>query len=297
MRGCNTLRAATSGLVVLLTLSPMLTSAASAQTALPGKEEFGLNEKELVQAVEKVEAQIAKCMREQGFEYVAADYRTVRKGMSAIMTLPGVDEEEFIEKHGYGIATLYTGAPPQSADGYSPAKVGLGQRNVEIYQNLSVADRAAYNRALFGENTDASFAVALDIENFSRCGGCTQKAIEAVFKPDQVKATYVNPKDALIRRDPRMKAAIAKYAAAMRKEGFEYNDPEEVENDLRQRLYAITGGGIVPVASLSTEQKAALARLQELERKVAVINLELEEDVIEPVEEKIEKEIFARQDN
>ncbi len=267
---------------------------ASAQTAAPGTEEFGLTERELVQAVEEVEASIAQCMREQGFEYVAADYGTVRSGMAAIMSLPGLGEKEFIDRHGFGISTLYTGQAPQLAKGYSPANVGLGERNVQIYNNLSPADQVAYNRALLGENTDATFAVALDIEDFSRCGGCTRKAIERVFKSEQLKATYYNPKDTLIKNDPRMRAVLRDYADRMREAGFDYTDPEEVEADIRDRLYAITGGGTVPVEQLSPEQLAALKKLQEDERRVAVINYDLEEELVEPLEEKIEEELFAR---
>lgn len=266
----------------------------SAQTAAPGTEEFGLTERELVQAVEEVEASIAQCMREQGFEYVAADYGTVRSGMAAIMSLPGLGEKEFIDRHGFGISTLYTGQAPQLAKGYSPANVGLGERNVQIYNNLSPADQIAYNRALLGENTDATFAVALDIEDFSRCGGCTRKAIERVFKPEHLKATYYNPKDTLIKNDPRMRAVLRDYADRMREAGFDYTDPEEVEADIRDRLYAITGGGTVPVEQLSPEQLAALKKLQEDERRVAVINYDLEEELVEPLEEKIEEELFAR---
>ena len=153
---------------------------------------------------------IAQCMREHGFEYVAADYATVRKGMTADKSLPGMKEEEFIENYGLGISTFYSGKPPQLAEGYSPARVGLGDRNVEIFKKLSPADQAAYNRALLGENTDATFAVGLETENFSRCGGCTLKAIKKVFKPEQIKETYYNPKDALINKDPRMKAALTR---------------------------------------------------------------------------------------
>ena len=86
--------------------------------------------------------------------------------------------------------------------------MGLGDRNVQIFKNLSPADQVAYNRALLGENTDATFAVGLELENFSRCGGCTVKAIEQVFTPEQLKSTYYNPLDALINNDPRMKAAL-----------------------------------------------------------------------------------------
>jgi hypothetical protein len=267
----------------------------NAQSPQFGTEEFGLSMKELVQAIEKVEASIAQCMREQGFEYVAADYRTVRRGMNADKSLPGMSEEEFIEKNGYGVSTLYTGAAPQLNQGYSPGRVGLGDRNVEIFKNLSPADQVAYNRALLGENTDATFAVALEIENFSRCGGCTLKAIEQVFKPEQLKSTYYNPKDAIINRDPRMRAALRTYSEAMRKAGFDYNHPDEVETDIRERLYAITGGATVPLAQLSPEQQEALKILQEYERRVAVIDFELMEEVFDPVEEKIEKEMFARE--
>jgi hypothetical protein len=273
----------------------VLTGRANAQTALPGTREFGLSDREFVQAVEKVEALIAQCMREYGFIYFPADYKTVSRGMGAMMSLPGLSEEEFIAKYGFGISTLYTGTPPQLTEGYSPARVGLGERNVQIYKNLSPADQVAYNRALLGENTDATFAVALDIENFSRCGGCTLKAIEQVFKPEQLRKTYYNPRDALIKNDPRMKTAIRKYADEMHKAGYEYSHPDEVETDIRERLYAITGGGTIPVEKLSPEQSAALRKLQALERKVAAINLRLQEKIFDPVEKRIEKELFARE--
>jgi hypothetical protein len=260
----------------------------------PGAREFGLDEKELVQAVEKVEAAIVPCMREQGFEYVAVDYKTIRKGMAAIMSLPGVSEEEFIEQYGYGISTLYTGQAPQKADGYSPAKVGLGDKNVSVYRNLSPADQVSYNRALLGENTDATFAIGLDTEDFSRTGGCTRKAIEQVFKPEQLREAYNNPLDVLIKNDPRMRTAYQKYAEGMRAAGFDYADPEEVEADIRSRLDTITGGSTIPTEQMSPEQLSALKKLQEHERRVAVLNFELEEELIEPIEEKIEGELFAR---
>lgn len=286
----NMIQAVVTVVVVLL-----FGGSASAQ-APPGMgtEEFGLTPAQLVQAIEKVEALISKCMREQGFEYVAADYNTVRKGMAADKNLPGLSEEEFIAKYGFGVSTLYTGQPPQLAKGYSPAKVGLGERNVQIYKNLSPADQVAYNRALFGENIGETFAVGLEKENFSRTGGCTSKAIEQVFEPEQLKATYYNPKDALVNKDPRMKAALRYYAREMRKAGFEYNHPDEVEPDIRGRLAAITNGGTIPVEKMSPEQRAALKKLQDYERRIAAKNFELQKEVLEPVEEKILEELFAR---
>ncbi|MCI0335868.1 MAG: hypothetical protein L0228_21890 [Planctomycetes bacterium] len=288
---------------LVVTVAAMLVFAGSAgaqtaapeKAALPGTEEFGLSRKQLVQAVEKVEALIAKCMREQGFEYVAADYATVRRGMNADKSLPGMDEEEFILNYGFGISTLYTGQAPQLAEGYSPARVGLGDRNVQIFKNLSPADQVAYNRALFGENTDASLAIGLETENFSRCGGCTLKAIEQVFNPEQLKENYYNPKDALINKHPRMRAALRKYADEMREAGFDYNHPDEVEADITQRFYAIIGGAPVPLEQLSTEQRLALKQLQSHERRAAIISFRLAEEIFDPVEEQIEKEMYAQE--
>src|SRR5438105_7251622 len=121
-----------------------------------GAEEFGFTQKQLVQAIEQVESLISKCMLEQGFQYIAADYETVRAGMKADKKMPGLNEEEFHSKYGFGVATMYTGEPPQLATGYSPAKLGLGERNVAHFKSLSPAAQVAYNRALFGENPSRS---------------------------------------------------------------------------------------------------------------------------------------------
>jgi hypothetical protein len=225
---------------------------------------------------------------------IITNFNAEAEGMTADKSMPGMNEEEFIGKYGFGVSTLYTGQPPQLASGYNPGKEGLGERNVQIYKNLSPADQVAYNRALFGENTDATFAVGLETENFSRCSGCTRQAIEQVFEPEKLKASYYNPKDALINKDPRMKAALRQYAAEIRGDGFDYNHPDEVEPDIRERLAALTSGGTILVEQMSPEQRAALEKLQDYERWVAAKNLKLQEELFDPVEEKIEKEMFAR---
>jgi hypothetical protein len=285
----NAIRAGATVVVVLL-----LAGGAGAADQGVGTEEFGLSPKQLVESVEKVEALISRCMREQGFTYVAVDYDTVRKGMTADKSLPGVSEQEFISKYGFGVSTMYTGKPPQLATGYSPGKVGLGERNVEVFRKLPPADQVAYNRALLGKNSGAVFAVGLETENFAMTGGCTRSAIEQVFPPDRVKSTYYNPKDALVNKDSRMKSALGFYAREMNKAGFKYNHPDEVEPDIRQRLDALTNGGTILVEQMTAEQGAALKGLQDYERRVAKKTFELQREVIEPVEEKILEEMFAR---
>jgi hypothetical protein len=268
----------------------------SPDPAKPGTEEFGLSPRQLVMAIEQAESSIAACMREQGFEYVAVDYRTIRRGMNADKRLPGLTESEFIHKYGYGLSTLYTGAPPQDTNGYSPAKMGLGRKNIEIYRGLSPADRVAYNRALLGEAISQTLSVGLESENFNRTGGCTRQAVEQVFSPEQLKATYVNPKDVIIYRDPRMKAAVREYAKRMRDAGFEYGHPDDVEADILQRLDALTDGRSIRVEALPPDRAAALEKLKDFERRVAVASLALELEFFEPIEERVFTEMFGRKD-
>jgi len=269
-----------------------VTAPEEADAALPGTEEFGLTREELVTHIESVERLIAECMSEAGFEYIAADYDTVREGMLAEKSLPGLSEEEFIDQYGFGISTLYTGLGPQAADATNPATIGLGEQNVRIFNGLSAADQIAYNRALFGEYIDATFAVTLEAEDFSRTGGCTRAAVEQVFSADQLTLAYNNPLDDIVARDPRMITALEAFANCIRESGFDYNNPDDVENDIRTRLDAITGGQ--PPEALSSESQAALAELQGLERAVGAVTFDCEEEIIIPVEEQILQELYAR---
>jgi hypothetical protein len=91
-----------------------------------------------------------------------------------------------------------------------------------------------------------------------------------------------------------MRAALRQYAAKMREAGFDSDDPNTVEEEIRQRLDAITDGGSLLLDELSPEQQAALEELQNYERRLAVKSFELEVQLVEPVELRIEKELFAR---
>ncbi len=259
------------------------------QNVALGTEEFGLSKEELVQKIEAVEPLIAKCMSDAGFEYIAVDYDTVRRGMTADKTLPGVSNEQFLSQYGYGISTLYSGLAPQTDSTITPGKVGLGEQNVQIFNKLSPADQVAYSRTLFGQNTEATFAISLELEDFTRTGGCTRSAIEQVFTGDQLKATYTNPLDARIDQDPRMIAALEEFATCMRDAGFNYNHPDAIENDIKNRLDIIVAG--VPLDALAPDAKAALTELQGEERAVAAKSTECAETLVEPVKVKIEQEL------
>jgi len=218
----------------------------------------------------------------------------VRAGMVADKTLPGMGETAFFKNHGFGISTLYSGLPPQLGENTTPAKIGLGKQNVQIFSNLSPADQIAYNHTLFGDKQDATFAVAIETEDFSRTGGCTRAAIEQVFTTEQLNISYRNPKDALIEADPRMVEAIAKFGECMHEAGFDYNHEYEIEPDLRSRLYEITEGA--PLQALSADAQTALAALQAEEMAIAAATINCESKYLDPVEDQVERELFASRD-
>jgi hypothetical protein len=75
---------------------------------------------------------------------------------------------------------------------------------------------------------------------------------------------------------------------------FKYGHPDEIEPDLRNRLNALTEGGKLLVDKMSADQKTALRKLQDFERSVAAKAFKMSEEVLKPVEERIQEEMFSR---
>lgn len=261
------------------------------QKKIPGKDEFGMTSEELYASIENVESEISKCMNDAGFEYIAVDFNTVRRGMTSDKSLAGMSERQFIDQYGFGISTLYSGLAPQLSELPTAAQIGLGAQNVQIFRNLSPADQVAYSHTLFGEHPDATFSVALETEDFSRTGGCTRSAIEKFFTAEQMNATYLNPFDALVDQDPRMVTANAEYANCLRGAGFDYGHEKEIEPDLRSKLDAITDG--LPLEALSSDAQAALKDLQDYERALASVAVSCEIRYLDPVADRVERELYA----
>lgn len=265
--------------------------------SLPGAEEFGLTKAELVNHIEAVEQGIAACMNTAGFQYVPVDYLTVRKSMDADKKVAGLTDDAFREQFGYGITTPLApaGTVPQLSGPDHAATIGLGSENVRVFTSLSPADQSAYNRALFGENTAATFATALEAEDFSQIGGCTRSAVEQVFDPHHLGAAYVNPGDALIVQDARVIAATVKWSGCMREAGFNYHTPEAIEPALKDRLVAITGGA--DPRTLTPDAHNALTELQGEEKTIAVADFECAEQFIEPAVKQVETELYGAPQN
>jgi hypothetical protein len=257
-------------------------SAASRGNARFGSEEFGLSMDQLASKVEKVEGLIGDCMTAAGFEYVPVDFARVKEGMDSDKSAPGLSDEQFIDQYGFGITTQYD---------HPGREIGLGEQNIAIYDALTPQEQVAYDHTLFGEDREATFAQSVEAEDFSKTGGCTRQAVEQTFTPAELTQAYINPADVAISQDPRVVEALGKWSDCMRQKGYDYANPDDVEQDLHDRLDAVTHGA--DPRTLTGSDAAALADLQGEELALAPVSITCEEDTLEPVISKVEAEIFG----
>jgi hypothetical protein len=100
-------------------------------------------------------------MREQGFEYIAADSNTGGRACGGQTPSPA-SVRRSLSSLRFGVSTFYTGLPPQLSTDYSPARVGLGERNVQIFRKLPPPIRSPTIARCLGEDLTRTFAVALE---------------------------------------------------------------------------------------------------------------------------------------
>jgi len=241
------------------------------------EEKLGFSPDGILERQSRVENRIRDCMSAQGFEYTPVDPFAQQQALTGKARQ---SEDEFIEQFGYGISTLF-GRASRQAD-----------PNEAIRRSLTATDRAAYDRALWGDNRGATFADAVDSGHFGELGGCTKEASEAIFGGGPVLAALVSKLDELdgnILEDQRMVRANEKWSACMAERGFRYAEPDDIDGDIERRFTDVVGVGVRPGATAPPDpgtsyDRAALAALQRDEVKVANADHECEKQEITPVE-------------
>lgn len=248
-----------------------------------GTREFGLTDQEWTAAVESVQAEIATCMAEAGFEYVPADVDAVELAMQSIRNEPGLTREQYKEQWGYGVTTRFDNVAKQ---------IELGEQNLAIYYSLSDADQVAYDRTLYGEDTDATFSFQFDEEDFEPVGGCTLRAIETTFTDEQLDPDFVNPKDILVEQDGRVAEAELAWTDCMGEAGYEYEDQDEIIEEYGDRLDELLDGD--EPEDLTGARAEALAELQREEIDVSLVDLECQINHVDDVVREVEIELFGK---
>lgn len=248
-----------------------------------GTREYGLTDAEWTASVEAVQERIAACMSEAGFEYVPADVDSVELAMSAVRTEPGMDREEYKKRWGYGVTTRFDNRVKE---------IELGERNLAIYEGLSPADQVAYDRTLYGEDPDATFAFQFDEEDFEPTGGCTREAIEASFPAEMLDPGFVNPKDILVEDDGRVEEADLAWADCMAEEGYEYEDQDDIIEEYGELLDELLDGD--DPEELAGERADALEELQGEEIAVSLVDLDCQIKHLDDVIRQVEIELFGK---
>jgi hypothetical protein len=255
------------------------------------EDQLGFSDSGVIERQTRVEGVIQRCMKAQGFDYVPVDPLAQRAALTGKARLT---DEEFLEQFGYGISTLFGRGQAES------------DPNDRIRKTLGPADRAAYDRTLWGENPGLTFAEAIDSDAATELGGCTKKATEAVFGGAAVLAKIQGKFDELeerITQDQRMVRAVEKWSKCMADDGYRYEEPEEIDADLIKRFKAIVGaaaqpGATSPPARGVSYDRAALAALKLEEVKIANADLACEKRHITPVELEVRpqyEETFRKQ--
>lgn len=258
----------------------------------------------------RFEESVARCMAEQGFEYVPA----IRPARTSGVAL---DEGEFARERGFGITTWY-GQEDQSG----PDEDEWVNPNEGIVAAMSESERDSYHDALYGsydeQATDPGTGEQIFYES---SGGCSDQANDEVYGfRDQVWETLGPAHDEVFQRvlaDPRFQEAEQAWSACMADRGYAYDGvkqmAEHVNEDFERRLAEITGpadGFINPFKELTEEEtgalsederndlieqaedevlanmdQEALAALQQEERDLATANFECGQDLTERTEE------------
>jgi hypothetical protein len=264
-------------------------SSTASQTGATVEDQLGFDAAGILARQSRVEAAIAQCMKNEGFDYVPIDPFAAR---AALVGSSRLTDADFLKQFGYGISTLWGRGNPQS------------DPNQRLRATLGPADRRAYDRALWGENKGATFSEAVDSGHFDRLGGCTLKATEAVFGGAQVLTQLQGKLDDLddrILEDRRMVKALAAWSECMASAGYRYEDPDEIDADLFRRAEKIVGPlpGQFATGPAAGERArpydhAALARLQREEVAIARRDAACEQKEIQPVESVVRPEYEAR---
>ena len=259
------------------------------QASGPVEDQLGFDTAGIMARQSRVEADIRECMKAQGFDYVPIDPFAQRAAVTGVSRL---SDEDFLDQFGYGISTLWGRGGSQS------------DPNQRLRAGLSAADRRAYDRALWGENPGATFQAAVDSGDFTKLGGCTRKATEAVFGGAQVLTQLQGKLDQLDERileDQRMVRANERWTACMAKAGYQYEDPDEIDADLTKRMERIVGPIPGPFATGPASghkpvpyDHAALAKLQHDEVAIARADYACERKEITPVESKVRPQYEAQ---
>lgn len=214
----------------------------------------------------KAQNLIAKCMTEEGFDYIPTDNSAA---VSPADDAENRDSEEWVSKNGYGITLGEQDASPSDP-------------NEDYVASLSDPQQAAYYEALHGSVSETGEEATNAAEPFDPAtAGCWNTAYREAsggkgeFWADKKYAKLLESMSALTakaEKQPAVKAATASWAGCMADAGFSMmkkkSDAIEYAAQKHGELYNASGGEANSAESVEPS-KADLAKFRALEIDVA----------------------------
>jgi hypothetical protein len=232
-------------------------------------------------AARKQEELIARCMADQGFDYVPVDVSgfTVKEvGGAQVVSIgkpsfPDLPADQFAARFGYGITTAPS--KKQQPDAFD--------KNAAIVDKLSVAGRVAYYQALYGRATPLDSQGNLTTSINTSAGSCSDRAAKAVpsdaelnsvdRKVERVRTTFGALLDRVSAlrddelKDPRVVQATQAWSGCLAASGFPgFEDLEAPHAAILREARALIGHNLDRAPSDPT----ALAALRRREVTLAV---------------------------
>jgi hypothetical protein len=208
------------------------------------------------------EENVAACMTDAGFEYVAF-VPTDLGPWQRMKEIFDLSEAEFVDQYGYGISTLLE-------DQEGARRAAAEDPNLAIREAMSDEDRGAYAKALFGDGDN-------DGIRSDTFGGCHGQALDVWYGGESERpavrwsalADDLANLGSAIEGDTRVREAVARWSACMAEAGFTHaSQLDQVQLPIFRKLDELPGSTEAGV-SFDDVDPDDLREIQDFEREVA----------------------------
>jgi hypothetical protein len=233
------------------------------QSTSPFEDLFG-NTDQLKERQRKVEEKMAQCMKDKGWTYTPIDVDRAFGNPTG----ENFDEATFRQKYGYGISIQ-----PDQQTGVD--NTPFVDPNSEYVNKLPEADQQQYYRDLEGQeitNPDSLPAneepiTAPPLADRKGCRAEGERAVGGNVFDDPKFSKALETLGQGFESDPRIAEANDKWSACMKQGGYTYAKPDDIFQDLQNRMTVLQGGDPTdfgrggPVASATTAAPASASTI------------------------------------
>jgi hypothetical protein len=216
---------------------------------------IGINPTALARISRRTEEGLVACMKKQGFDYFATAINVPQDALDGGLA----NRKAFVDKYGYGIATLV-----------EPPKKGEENKNTKYTAGLSKSDMRAYNVAIFGTPTPPSAQAGFDSLGAKSCLVTVNSAVYGDLGKLQAGIDKYADVARRVNADASVIKAMRDWSACMKKGGYSYAKDTDVEPGLTEKLTKLfSAQTALGNPDPSSVDVAGLTKLKAVERQTA----------------------------